>query len=35
MDTWNRQTAVKGEGRGRDWMKEGEGIRQRTTMHNP
>ena len=30
MDTGNRLTAVRGEGRGGDWMKEGEEIRQRT-----
>ena len=29
METWNRPTAVRGEG-GEAWMNEGEGIRHRT-----
>ena len=30
MDTWNRLTAFRGvRGKG-DWMKEGEGVNQRT-----
>ena len=33
MNTWNRPTAGSGEGR-EDWMKEGEGINQRTYMHD-
>ena len=30
MNTWNRLTAVRGERGGGTWMKEGEGIGQRT-----
>lgn len=30
MDIWNRLTVVRGEGGGWDWLKEGEGISQRT-----
>ena len=26
---------LRGEGRGGDWLKEDEGIRQRTYMHDP
>ena len=35
MDTYNRLHIVRGEGKRRDWMKEGEGISQRTYMHGP
>ena len=35
MNTWNRPTAVRGEGGGGDWMKEGEENSQRTYMHSP
>ena len=35
MESWNRLTAVRGEGGGGDGLKEGEGISQRTYMHDP
>ena len=31
-ETWDRLTAVEGGG---DWLKEGEGIRQRADMQDP
>ena len=34
-ETWNRLTAVRGDGQSRDWMKEGEVFSQRTYMHDP
>ena len=35
METWNRLTVTRGEGRGGQWWKEGEGTRQRTHMSDP
>ena len=35
METWNRLTAARGEGRRRQWWKEEEGISQRTCMNYP
>ena len=32
MGIWNRLIAIR---RGGDWIKEGEGISQRTYMHDP
>ena len=32
MDTWSRLTAVREDGGGVGWMKEAEGISQRTSM---
>ena len=33
MDTWNRLTAIRGEGVEEDWIKEGEGINEKTYMY--
>ena len=33
VDTWNRLTALTVGGGGGNWMKEGEGISQRTYMY--
>lgn len=30
MDTWNTMTTVRAEGGGEEWMKDGEGISQKT-----
>ena len=35
MDTWNRLTATRWEGRGEYWWKEEEGISQRTYITDP
>ena len=35
IDTWNILTAARGGRGGGDWMKEGEGISQRTHMEDP
>ena len=34
MDTWNRLTDLREDGGRGDWIKEGEGISQRTYMHS-
>ena len=34
MDTWKTDSCQKG-GRGEDWMKEGDRISQRTSLHKP
>ena len=35
IESWNRLTAVRGEGGGGDWLKEGEGPSQRPCMKDP
>ena len=35
IETWKSVTAVRGEGRGGYWLKEGEGISQSTYIHDP
>ena len=35
MDTWKRLTDLRGEEGGEDWIKQSEGISQRTYMHDP
>ena len=35
METWNTLTVTRGEGRGGQWWKEGEGTRQRIYMNDP
>ena len=35
LKSGNRLTAIRGEGRGGDCLKEGEGISQRTYMRDP
>ena len=35
MKSWNRLTAIRGEGEGGDRLKEGEGIGQRVHMKDP
>ena len=35
METWSRLTVTRGEDRGGQWWKEGEGTRQRTCMNDP
>ena len=35
IESWNRLKIVRGMGEGRDSVKEGEGIRQRTYMKDP
>ena len=34
-EAWNRLTAVRGEERSGDRLKEGDGISQRTSMQDP
>ena len=34
VESWNTLTAVRGEEGGGDYLKEGEGISQRTYMHD-
>ena len=34
MDTWNKLKAIRGDGEDY-WIKEGEGISQKTYIHNP
>ena len=34
-ESWNRLTAVRGEEGGRDCLKKGEGISQRTYVKDP
>ena len=35
VESWNTLTAVRGEEGGGDYLKEGEGISQRTYMKGP
>ena len=35
METWSRLKAIRGDGGGGQWWKEGEGIRKRTCMYDP
>ena len=35
METWKRLTAIRGEQGDGDYLKEGEGISQRTHMKDP
>ena len=34
IETWNRLTAIRGEGQSGDWLKGG-GVSQRTYIHDP